>query len=212
MIIPDDGLIKSSDAKTRCWWHGNIDEYIKYHDEEWGYPVNDDRQLFEKIILEGFQSGLSWITILRKRKNFRKAFDNFDYKKIAKYSDKDIQRLMNDSGIVRHRGKIESTINNAARIQEIIEEYGSFTSYVWQYEPQKKDRLKSFDYKTLSKITQSVESVAFSKDLKKRGWSFVGPTTCYAFMQSMGVVNDHIEGCCCRDKIEEERKKFERPI
>ncbi len=212
MNIPDDGLIIGSDNKSRCWWHGDIDEYIKYHDEEWGCPVNSDRQLFEKIILEGFQSGLSWLTILRKRENFRNAFDNFNYKKIVKYSDTDIERLVKDVGIIRHRGKIVSTINNAARVQEIIKEYGSFSAYIWQYEPKKKDRPTKINYKTLSQITQSAKSVALSKDLKKRGWSFVGPTTCYAFMQSMGIVNDHIEGCCCRDRIEEERKKFERPI
>ena len=208
---PENGLIEGVDGKIRCAWHGNDPEYLRYHDEEWGMPVKDDIRLFEKINLEGFQAGLSWLTILRKRENFRKAFDNFHFKKIAKYTDKDIKRLVQNAGIIRHRGKIESTINNAKQVQKIIDEFGSFAAYIWQFEPEIKTRPKIYDYKTLSKITMSDESKALSKDLKKRGFSFVGPTTCYAFMQSMGMVNDHIEGCCCRDKIEEERKKFKRP-
>lgn len=212
MKAPKNGLIEGPDGINRCWWHGNDPEYLRYHDEEWGSPIDNDRRLFEKINLEGFQAGLSWLTILRKRENFRKAFDHFDFKKIVKYKNKDVERLVWDAGIVRHRGKIESTINNAARVQEVIEEFGSFATYIWKFEPELKERPSKFDYKTLSKITFSEESQALSKDLKKRGWSFIGPTTCYAFMQSMGVVNDHIEGCCCRDKIEEERKKFKRPV
>lgn len=210
MGAPKDGLIEGDDGKKRCWWHGNDPEYLAYHDDEWGMPVGDDQRLFEKINLEGFQAGLSWLTILRKRENFRKAFDNFDFIKIAKYDEGDIELLVQDAGIVRHRGKIKSVINNANRVQEVIEEFGSFTQYVWQYEPAPEHRPKKCDYKTLVSIPTSAESIALSKDLKKRGWSFVGPTTCYAFMQSMGIVNDHIEGCCCRDKIEEERKKFKR--
>lgn len=212
MFTPENGLIIGDDGKTRCWWHGNDPEYLRYHDEEWGIPVDDDRRLFEKINLEGFQAGLSWITILRKRDNFRKAFNNFDYKKISKYNDKNIDKLVKDVGIIRHRGKIISTINNANRVKDLIKEFGSFANYIWQFEPQKKTIPKKHDYKTLSQITTSPESTALSKDLKKRGWSFVGPTTCYAFMQSMGMVNDHVEGCCCRKKVEEERKKFERPV
>ena len=207
-----DGLIQGEDGNFRCWWHGNDLEYLRYHDEEWGYPVSNDQRLFEKITLEGFQAGLSWLTILRKRDNFRKAFDQFDFKKIAKYTQTDVERLVKDAGIIRHRGKIESTINNANRVQEVIKEFGSFSSYIWRFESDEKTRPKKMDYKTLSQITTSEESKALSKDLKKRGWSFVGPTTCYAFMQSMGIVNDHLEGCHLREKIEEERKKFERPV
>ncbi len=211
MKAPENGLIEGIDGNLRCWWHGNDPEYLRYHDEEWGVPVDDDVRFFEKINLEGFQAGLSWLTILRKRQNFRKAFDNFDYKKIAKYDDKKIESLVQNAGIIRHRGKIKSVINNANRVQEVIKEFGSFATYIWRFEPDDKVRPKTYDYKTLSQITFSAESTALSKDLKKRGWSFVGPTTCYAFMQSMGIVNDHIEGCCCRQKIEEERKKFKRP-
>ena len=208
---PKNGLIQGEDGHWRCQWHGNDPEYLRYHDEEWGMPVKDDIRLFEKINLEGFQAGLSWLTILRKRENFRTAFDGFDFKKIEKYTDKDIERLVKNAGIIRHRGKIKSTINNANQVQKIIKEFGSFAAYIWQFEPDIKTRPKKCDYKTLSQITMSDESIALSKDLKKRGFSFVGPTTCYAFMQSMGMVNDHIEGCCCRQKIEEERKKFKRP-
>lgn len=212
MKAPENGLLEGLDGKIRCWWHGNDSEYLRYHDEEWGVPVIDDRRLFEKINLEGFQAGLSWLTILRKRKNFRNAFDNFDFIKIAKYKDKDIKRLVEDAGIVRHRGKIESTINNANRVQELISEFGSFANYIWKFEPDIKSRPHELTYKILTELATSKESIAFSKDLKKRGWSFVGPTTCYAFMQSMGMVNDHIEGCCCRNKVEEKRKKFKRPF
>lgn len=210
--MPSDGLIVNDDGIQRCWWPGDDLEYIRYHDEEWGPPVDDDRRLFEKICLEGFQAGLSWLTILRKRDNFRKAFDDFDFYKIAKYSDDDVERLVKDAGIIRHRGKITSTINNAQRVQELIEEFGSFAKYIWQFEQLEKTRPKKCDYAALSKITMSDESKALSKDLKKRGWSFVGPTTCYAFMQSMGMVNDHVEGCHCREKIEKARQTFKRPI
>lgn len=212
MSIPDNGLIEGDDGQWRCWWHGNDPEYLRYHDQEWGYPVDTDQRLFEKINLEGFQAGLSWLTILRKRENFRAAFDSFDFTKIAQYDEHDIVRLVKEAGIIRHRGKIKSTINNAQRVQEIIKDFGSFAAYIWRFEPNDKSRPNKCDYKTLSKITMSEESIALSKDLKKRGFSFVGPTTCYAFLQSMGVVNDHIEGCCCRQKIEEERKKFKRPL
>lgn len=195
-----EGLIIGQDGKARCWWCGDDEEYQRYHDEEWGYPVTDDRHLFEKICLEGFQSGLSWLTILRKRDNFRAAFSNFDYTKVMKYSDKDVERLLQDSGIIRHRGKIEATINNAARALELIEEFGSLSEYFWQYKPDDASRPKKMDDATLSKIAITDESTAMSKDLKKRGWKFVGPTTCYAFMQSMGIVNDHIDGCHCRSR------------
>lgn len=206
-----NGLIVGEDGKNRCWWHGSDPEYLKYHDEEWGYPVSDDIHLFEKICLEGFQAGLSWLTILRKRDNFREAFDNFDFKKVRKYNDKKVDELLKNAGIVRHRGKIESTINNANLVQDIINEFGSLAAYFWQFEPDSKTRPKNCNYKTLSVLSKTPESIAMSKDLKKRGWSFVGPTTCYAFMQSMGMVNDHLEGCCCRDKSEKQRQKFKRP-
>lgn len=205
MINPVAGLIVGEDGKSRCWWPGSDLEYLRYHDEEWGYPVHDDIHLFEKICLEGFQAGLSWLTILRKRDNFRNAFDGFDYKKVAAYTDKDIERLVKDAGIIRHRGKIESTINNARLVPDLINEFGSLSAYFWTFEPSPKSRPKVFDHASLSVLGKTPESIAMSKDLKKRGWSFVGPTTCYAFMQSMGIVNDHLEGCCCRPKAEEQR-------
>ena len=206
-----NGLITGKDGISRCWWSGDDATYIKYHDQEWGYPVNDDRQLFEKICLEGFQAGLSWLTILRKRENFRKAFDNFDFDKISIYSSEDINRLLQNKDIIRHRGKIEATINNAQRAIEIVEEFGSLARYFWQWEPLENTRPDIFSFEVLSKITQTEESKTLSKDLKKRGWRFVGPTTCYAFMQSMGIVNDHVEGCICREKVEQARASFQRP-
>ncbi len=210
MTKTSDGLLEGEDGKVRCWWPSNDIEYLRYHDEEWGTPVFDDIHLFEKICLEGFQAGLSWLTILRKRNNFRQAFDGFDFQKVSLYTKKDIERLVQDAGIVRHRGKIESTINNAKMALEMIEEFGSLSAYFWQYEPEKQDRPKVLDYEALSKLGKTPESTAMSKDLKKRGWSFVGPTTCYAFMQSMGIVNDHIEGCICRQTTAAKRNKFKR--
>ena len=205
-----EGLIVGEDGKARCWWHGNDPEYLEYHDVEWGYPVSDDRHLFEKISLEGFQAGLSWLTILRKRENFREVFDNFDYLKIAKYDERKIEELLQNVGIIRHRGKIEATINNAQKAQELIKEFGSLAAYFWAFEPEDKARPPKCDYQTLSSLGKTVESLSMSKDLKKRGWKFVGPTTCYAFMQSMGIVNDHLEGCYCLSFSEEKRKKFKR--
>lgn len=197
-----DGLIVGSDGKSRCWWSSKDEEYIRYHDEEWGYPAHDNIHLFEKICLEGFQAGLSWLTILRKRDNFRKAFDDFDFIKVAKYTDEDIERLVQDAGIVRHRGKIISTINNAHQAQKIIKEFGSLSKYFWQFEPIPESRPDISDHKAMMALAKTPESTAMSKDLKKRDWSFVGPTTCYAFMQSMGIVNDHLEGCICRNKAQ----------
>ena len=193
------GLIKGDDGKVRCWWPEHHEDYLKYHDEEWGHHVTDDVRLFEKICLEGFQAGLSWLTILRKRENFRVGFAEFDFKKVAKFGEEDIERLVNDAGIVRHRGKILSTINNANRAMELKKEFGSLYDYFQQYRPEK--RPKQFDDSILSQIMMTEESTVMSKDLKKRGWSFVGPTTCYALMQAMGLVNDHIEGCFMRSKI-----------
>lgn len=179
------------DGVTRCWWCGDDPFYMQYHDDEWGHPVKGDVRLFEKLCLEGFQSGLSWLTILRKRENFRAAFAGFEIAKVAKFKDRDVQRLLADAGIVRHRGKIESTINNAGRALEVIDEFGSIYKYVSQYRPARTSRLTVHGEMPAT----CPESIAMSKDLKKRGWSFVGPTTMYAFMQAMGLVNDHIEGC-----------------
>ncbi len=205
------GLISEPDGAIRCWWHGGHEDYLTYHDHEWGHPTADDRTLFEKICLEGFQSGLSWLTILRKRDNFRAAFENFEYDAIAEFTEEHVERLLQDKGIVRHRKKIESVINNARKARELVSEYGTLSTYFWQYEPLEADRPNSFDYDTLMTMSQTPESKAMSKDLKKRGWSFVGPTTAYAFMQAMGMVNDHLEGCICREKVEELRQGFDRP-
>jgi DNA-3-methyladenine glycosylase I len=195
----------------RCSWPGSDDLYVRYHDEEWGRPVIDDRRLFEKICLEGFQSGLSWITILRKRENFRRAFAGFDPAAVARFGSREVTRLVKDAGIVRHRGKIESTINNAKRALELIEEHGSLAAYFWAWEPSAASRPRRLTPAQLRKMSTTPQSIALSKDLKKRGWTFVGPTTCYAFMQAMGLVNDHVEGCHVRDEIESTRERFARP-
>jgi DNA-3-methyladenine glycosylase I len=195
----------------RCWWPGEDELYIRYHDHEWGRPVADDRRLFEKICLEGFQSGLSWITILRKRENFRNAFKGFDPAVVARFGARDVQRLLKDAGIIRHRGKIESTINNAKRALELIDEKGSLAAYFWSWEPATTSRPKTISRAALMKMSITEQSTALSKDLKKRGWTFVGPTTCYAFMQAMGLVNDHIDECHVRADIERARKRFSRP-
>jgi DNA-3-methyladenine glycosylase I len=195
----------------RCWWPGEDELYIRYHDHEWGRPVTDDRRLFEKICLEGFQSGLSWITILRKRENFRNAFKGFDPAVVARFGARDVQRLLKDAGIIRHRGKIESTINNAKRALELIDEKGSLAAYFWSWEPATTSRPKTISRAALMKMSITEQSTALSKDLKKRGWTFVGPTTCYAFMQAMGLVNDHIDECHVRADIERARKRFSRP-
>ena len=205
------GLVEGPDGIVRCAWHGNLPDYLRYHDEEWGRPVSDDRRLFEKICLEGFQSGLSWLTILRKRENFRAGFAGFDLDKVAEFGDADIERLLADTGIVRHRGKIASTINNARRAKELVAERGSLAAYFWSFEPGPEDRPDKLDWKTLVSMPTTPASIRISKDLKKRGWSFVGPTTVYAFMQAMGLVNDHIDGCACRAEVEEQRKAFKRP-
>ncbi len=206
-----EGLIKGEDGKIRCWWHGDDPMYRDYHDYEWGRPCNDDIKLYEKVCLEGFQAGLSWLTILRKRENFRKAFVGFNFEKVARFKQKDVERLVLDAGIIRHRGKIEATINNAQKTCDIIDELGSFGAYFWGFEPEPKNRPKKIDHKTLITMPETPESKALSKDLKKRGFKFVGPTTMYAHMQAMGMVNDHLEGCCMRETVEKERQKFERP-
>ncbi len=206
-----EGLIRGEDGLDRCFWHGGLEDYRRYHDEEWGRPVTDDIRLFEKICLEGFQSGLSWLTILRKRENFRAAFAGFDFHQVARFGDDDIARCLGDAGIIRHRGKIVSTINNARRAVDLQTEFGSLSRYFWSYEPDASERPPRMDYATLRANPTSPTSIRLSKDLKKRGWTFVGPTTVYAFMQAMGLVNDHIEGCCCRAPTEELRTRLVRP-
>lgn len=210
--MENTGLVSDSVGVQRCFWSGVQPDYIAYHDEEWGIPVTNDFRLFEKICLEGFQSGLSWLTILRKRENFRAAFDGFDFHRVARYDERDTERLLGDKGIVRHRGKIVSTINNANRALELVEEKGSLAAYFWSFEPSVEERPAKIDYATLVANPTTEMSVKISKDLKKRGWSFVGPTTIYAFMQAMGLVNDHIEGCHCRAKVEQLRQSFVRPV
>jgi DNA-3-methyladenine glycosylase I len=180
---------------NRCWWCGDDPLYVKYHDEEWGRPVRNDRRLFEKVCLEGFQAGLSWLTILRKRENFRRAFDKFDIDRVAAFTSRDVKRLLADEGIIRHRGKIESTINNAKRAIELREECGSLADYFWKWEPDAASRPPRMTRDILKGMATTPESTALSKDLRKRGWTFVGPTTIYAFMQAMGLVNDHVDDC-----------------
>lgn len=205
------GLLSDDAGTIRCWWPGEDAEYRRYHDAEWGHPVTDDRRLFEKICLEGFQSGLSWLTILRKREGFRAAFDGFDFDKVAAYGEAEIARLLGDAGIVRHRGKIASTINNAGRAQALVREFGSLAAYFWRFEPQPEERPAHFTKAELRAASQTPASTRLSKDLKKRGWTFVGPTTCYAFMQAMGLVNDHLEGCHCREPLLAKRRAFTPP-
>jgi len=194
------GLFEAEDGALRCAWCQATPAYRHYHDHEWGFPVTDDRRLFEKLCLEGFQAGLSWLTILNKREAFRSAFANFDAERIARFDERDVARLLADAGIVRHRGKIESTINNARRVIELRAEFGSLSAYVWRFQPAPKSRPKLMTLAALKAMSTSPESVAMSKDLKKRGWSFVGPTTVYAFMQAMGLVNDHLDGCHVRER------------
>ena len=205
------GIIIGEDGLSRCSWHGGLEDYRRYHDEEWGRPMTDDFRLFEKICLEGFQSGLSWLTILRKRENFRAAFAGFDYGKVAGFDETDVERLLADAGIIRHRGKIVSTINNARRAVELSEEFGSLARFFWSFEPTAAERPAVMDYATLRANPTTPTSVRLSKELKKRGWTFVGPTTVYAFMQSCGLVNDHLEGCACRPACEALRTGFVRP-
>lgn len=198
-------IFEAPDGKPRCHWCGAAPEFLHYHDAEWGFPVSDDRRLFEKLCLEGFQSGLSWRTILAKRENFRAAFHDFDFDQVARYTQDDVDRLLSDAGIVRHRGKIEATINNARQAQALVKAVGSLAAFIWRYEP---DLSQLAEPQTAS---TSAISIALSKDLKKRGWKFVGPTTVYAFMQAMGLINDHVEGCVVRAEVERARQQFKRP-
>ncbi|MCK5896037.1 MAG: DNA-3-methyladenine glycosylase I [Cocleimonas sp.] len=198
-------IIVGSDGKSRCCWCGAAREFLAYHDTEWGFPVSGDYRLFEKLSLESFQSGLSWRTILSKRENFRAAFYDFDFDRIARFTQRDIARLLKDEGIVRHRGKIEAVVNNANQAQRLVKQEGSLAAFVWRYEP---------DIKQLAgpqTVSTSAESIALAKDMKKMGWKFIGPTTAYAFMQAMGLVNDHVRGCVVRAKVERARKSFKRP-
>lgn len=197
--------ILGPDGQSRCRWCGAAPEFFGYHDSEWGFPVGDDRRLFEKLSLEGFQSGLSWRTILNKRENFRAAFHDFDFHRVARFTERDVARLLKDEGIVRHRGKIEAVINNARRAQELVEREGSLAAFIWRYEPDAQQLAKP------QTASQSAASVALSKDLKKQGWAFVGPTTVYAFMQAMGLLNDHVEDCVIRARVEQARRTFRRP-
>jgi len=196
---------------TRCWWCGQDPLYCAYHDHEWGFPVADDTQLFEKLVLEGFQSGLSWLTILRKRENFRRAFAGFDIGRVARFGEKDVARLLADAGIVRHRGKIEAAIANAKRAEALIERHGSLARFVWRFEPQVEARPARVTREVLGTLATTAESIALSKALKKEGFVFVGPTTAYAFMQAMGLVNDHVEGCEAGLRAAAARKAFTPP-
>ena len=200
---PRHDLVRSDDGVERCFWGGSTPDYASYHDTEWGFPVTDDTRLFEKLCLEGFQAGLSWLTILRKREGFRAGFAGFEPAAVARFGAPDVTRLLGDAGIVRHRGKIESTINNARRALEIMEEFGSLATYIWQFETPAADRPGQLTRATIP--AQTATSTALSKDLKRRGWSFVGPTTVYAFMQAMGLVNDHVEGCHVREACDNAR-------
>lgn len=201
------GLTIDAEGQARCWWPGEDPLYVAYHDTEWGRPVADDQRLFEKLCLEGFQSGLSWLTILRKRANFRAAFAGFDIDTVAAFTDTDVERLVQDAGIVRHRGKIVSVINNARRAQDLRREAGSLAAFIWRFEPAPASKALTAG----AIVAKTTESTALSKALRQRGWSFVGPTTVYAFMQSMGLVNDHLDGCWVRDAVEAERAAFTRP-
>jgi DNA-3-methyladenine glycosylase I len=205
------GLVLGEDGVTRCFWSASDSLYRRYHDREWGVPVRDDRRLFEKICLEGFQSGLSWLTILRKRDRFREVFAGFDPAAIARFGDVDVERLLGDPNIIRHRGKIESTINNSRRALDLIDERGSLTAYFWSFEPPVSSRPRGLTRAALMGMSQTSESQALSKDLRARGWSFVGPTTAYAFMQAMGLVNDHLDGCAARAEVTAARSAFIRP-
>jgi DNA-3-methyladenine glycosylase I len=197
--------IMGPDGRPRCRWCGAAAEFLAYHDREWGFPVDDDHRLFEKLSLESFQSGLSWRTILAKRENFRRAFHGFDFDRVARFDAGDVERLLGDGGIVRHRGKIEAVINNARQARELVKEAGSLAAFVWRYEP------AAAELGRPQTASTSPASIALSKELKKRGWTFVGPTTVHAFIQAMGLINDHAEGCVVRAEGERARKRFRRP-
>jgi DNA-3-methyladenine glycosylase I len=199
------GHFATPDGLTRCFWCAADPIYVQYHDTEWGFPVHDDRRLFEKLTLEGFQAGLSWLTILRKRENFRAAFAGFDIERVARFTPRTVARLLKNAGIVRHRGKIESAVNNARRCARVIDAEGSFARFVWRFEPDPASRPKKLTWSVLQRMAVTPESTALSKALKQHGFTFVGPTTMYAFMQAMGLVNDHLHGCDIRARAEAAR-------
>jgi DNA-3-methyladenine glycosylase I len=204
----DSSLARGPDGRRRCWWGASSPDYVRYHDEEWGRPVTDDRGLYEKMVLEGFQSGLSWLTILRKRDNFRASFADFDIDTVAGFGKRDVTRLLNDAGIVRHRGKIEAAINNAKAAAAMHADGESLAELVWSHAPKGRRRApRSLD--DLPAITP--ESTALAKELKKRGFRFVGPTTAYATMQACGVVNDHLAGCYVRAEVAREIESHRYP-
>jgi DNA-3-methyladenine glycosylase I len=209
--VSKEHLVRGEDSVIRCFWADSAPEYRAYHDTEWGFPVAEDHRLFEKLCLEGFQSGLSWLTILRKREGFRRAFADFDFDRVARFGEKDVERLLADASIVRHRGKIEATVNNAQRALELVEEEGSLAAFVWRFEPEPSSRPKRLTWEALLKLSETPESHALAKELKRRGWRFVGPTTVYAFMQAMGLVNDHLHGCDAREPVERARTAFTPP-
>lgn len=204
--MTNTATLPGPDGAHRCRWCLATPEYQKYHDTEWGLPVADDRLLYEKLCLEGFQAGLSWRTVLEKRENLRQAFSHFDFVKVARYTEDDVSRLLQNAGIIRHRGKIAAAINNARRAIELIEKEGSLAAFVWKYEPAPRPATVT------GPVSTSPESVALSRELKRRGWQFVGPTTVYSFMQAMGLVNDHAEGCAWREAVEAARRRFVRPV
>jgi DNA-3-methyladenine glycosylase I len=209
---PRSGVVIGEDGVARCWWSAADPLYRLYHDTEWGRPVADDDQLFERLSLEAFQSGLSWLTILRKRENFRRAFKSFDIETVARFNDRSIDRLLGDQGIVRNRAKIEATVNNARRCLDLVAEFGNLGGYVWRFEPDRQSRSIALDWETLVSHSEAAEAKAMSKDLKLRGWSFVGTTTVYSFMESVGLVNDHMGPCDVRDNVERQRSRFRRPL
>ncbi len=197
-------VVLADDGRPRCWWGVSDPDYVVYHDTEWGFPVDDDHKLFEKLSLEGFQSGLSWLTILRKRPRFREVFHGFDHRRVAEMGEADVERLLQDAGIIRHRGKIEATISNANRAIDLVDEFGSLGAFFWRFEPDGMGAVTDIPAVT-------AESTAMAKELKGRGFRFVGPTTAYAFMQAMGIVNDHLDGCFVHDEAAEARRTFRRP-
>jgi DNA-3-methyladenine glycosylase I len=205
------GLLPGPDGRLRCAWCLGAPEYLRYHDEEWGFPSADDVRLYEKLCLEGFQAGLSWLTILKKRDAFRRGFAGFEPSRVARLGARQVDLLVADPGIVRHRGKIESTVNNARRALELRAEAGSLAAHLWSFEPPPSARPRRLTWAALRRMASTPESTALSQDLRRRGWTFVGPTTVYAFMQAMGLVNDHLEGCCVRPRVERARAAFRRP-
>lgn len=205
------GIVVDDHGVARCAWGASAPEYPPYHDREWGFPVDDDRRLFEKVCLEGFQAGLSWLLVLRRREHLRKVFADFEIDRVARFDARRVERLLKDPGVIRHRGKIESAIENARRARELVREHGSLAAYFWSFEPPARERPKRVTWAWLTKHPHSPTSQALSRDLRKRGWSFVGPTTMYAFMQAMGLVNDHVEGCAAGVEAEAARRSFVRP-